>query len=108
MHFRYIPRNIAQYYNVLNLNQINMKKIFSLILSIMAVLTLSAQTTTSSINGKVTDSNGEALVGANIIAVHTPSGTEYGTIANSDGRYNLQGMRTGGPSLQDYHLVRGF
>lgn len=76
LHFRYIPRNIAQYYNVLNLNQINMKKIFSLILSIMAVLTLSAQTTTSSINGKVTDSNGEALVGANIIAVHTPSGTD--------------------------------
>ena len=74
-----------------------MKKIFSLILSIMAVLTLSAQTTTSSINGKVTDSNGEKLAGATIIAVHTPSGTEYGTVANSDGRYNLQGMRTGGP-----------
>lgn len=74
-----------------------MKKIFSLILSIMAVMTLSAQTTTSSINGKVTDANGEALVGATIIAVHTPSGTEYGTVANSDGRYNLQGMRTGGP-----------
>ena len=74
-----------------------MKKIFSLILSIMAVCTLSAQTTTSSINGKVTDANGEALVGATIIAVHTPSGTEYGTVANADGRYNIQGMRTGGP-----------
>lgn len=74
-----------------------MKKIFSLILSIMAVCTLSAQTTTSSINGKVTDANGEKLVGATIIAVHTPSGTEYGTVANADGRYNIQGMRTGGP-----------
>ena len=45
-----------------------MKKLFTLILSIMAVVTLSAQTTTSSINGKVTDADGEALVGATIIA----------------------------------------
>lgn len=74
-----------------------MKKLFSLIVSAVMVLSLHAQTTTSSINGKVTDEKGDALVGATVIAVHTPSGTEYGTIANADGRYNLQGMRTGGP-----------
>ncbi|MEE1088712.1 MAG: carboxypeptidase-like regulatory domain-containing protein, partial [Bacteroidaceae bacterium] len=37
------------------------------------------------------------MVGATIVAVHIPSGTQYATIANSDGYYNLQGMRTGGP-----------
>lgn len=49
-----------------------MKKLFSLIVSAVMVLSLHAQTTTSSINGKVTDEKGDALVGATVIAVHTP------------------------------------
>ena len=74
-----------------------MRLIFALLFSVLVVLTLGAQTTTSSINGRVMDNNGETLVGATIVAVHIPSGTQYATIANSDGYYNLQGMRTGGP-----------
>lgn len=53
--------------------------------------------TTSSMNGTVTDANGDALPGANIIALHQPSGTQYGTSTRLDGKFNINGMRVGGP-----------
>lgn len=56
-----------------------------------------AQVTTSSLGGRVVDDNGEAVIGAAIVATHEPSGTVYGVITNNDGRYTIQGMRTGGP-----------
>ncbi|MBM2840442.1 MAG: hypothetical protein HW412_970 [Bacteroidetes bacterium] len=60
--------------------------------------TLHAQgVTTAAINGKVTSTNGEALVGVNIVAVHNPSGSKYGTSTRNDGRYTLPNLRVGGP-----------
>ena len=56
-----------------------------------------AQVTTSGMNGKITGANNEPLPGATVVAVHVPSGTQYGTITNVDGRFSIQGMRTGGP-----------
>ncbi|MBW6479271.1 MAG: carboxypeptidase-like regulatory domain-containing protein, partial [Bacteroidales bacterium] len=56
-----------------------------------------AQVTTSAMNGRVLDSSNDPLPGATVMAVHEPSGTRYGTTTNIEGRFNLQGMRTGGP-----------
>ena len=53
-----------------------------------------AQVTTSSLAGRISDENGGPLAGAAVLAVHTPSGTQYGTIANADGRYVINGMRS--------------
>ncbi|NJB71979.1 hypothetical protein GGR42_002470 [Saonia flava] len=58
---------------------------------------VSAQVTTSNIRGVVVDDQNLPLLGANIVAVHTPTGTKYGTISNEDGRYNLLNLRVGGP-----------
>ena len=56
-----------------------------------------AQITTSSLGGRVTDVNGEPVIGAAVIATHEPSGTTYGVTTNTDGRYAINGMRSGGP-----------
>lgn len=66
-----------------------------LIMLVVGTLTY-AQVTTSSMSGRVTDAN-ETLVGATVRATHEPSGTVYGAVTNSEGRFNIQGMRTGGP-----------
>ena len=61
-----------------------------------------AQVTTSSLSGRVVDQNGEPVIGAAVVAQHEPSGTIYGAVTNADGRYTIQGMRTGGPYKVDF------
>ena len=56
-----------------------------------------AQVTTSSLGGKVVDKAGEPVIGAAVVATHEPSGTVYGVVTNEDGRYVINGMRSGGP-----------
>ncbi|TJZ50594.1 TonB-dependent receptor [Sphingobacterium olei] len=59
--------------------------------------TIQAQVTTSSMTGVVTAQSGQATAGASIKAVHVPSGTTYAGASNGVGRFNLNGMRVGGP-----------
>lgn len=74
-----------------------LKKGFAALVAALVGITAFAQVTTSSLNGKVTDANGAAVPGAAIVAVHTPSGTQYYAVANAEGRYAINGMRSGGP-----------
>lgn len=82
-----------------------MKKLFLILFTIIAWGATHAQVTTSGMNGTVTDQSGEPLVGATVVAVHTPSGTQYGAVTNKEGRYNMQGLRTGGPYTVTFSFV---
>ncbi len=53
--------------------------------------------TTSSIFGQVTDQDGTELIGANVTALHVPSGTLYGNSTDASGFYRIPNMRVGGP-----------
>ena len=73
------------------------RKIALTLLSLFAAVAASAQVTTSSISGRITDENGTDLAGATVIAVHVPSGTQYWTIADSKGNYRILNILPGGP-----------
>ena len=74
-----------------------MRKIVLLIFTLSLVFNVTAQVTTSKIKGIVTDTSGEPLYGANVIILHTPTGTVSGTVTQENGRYTVPNLRVGGP-----------
>ena len=73
------------------------KHLFLTFFTLLFIVGSYAQVTTSNIRGQVSDDMDQPLFGANIVAVHTPTGTKYGAITNEDGRFNLLNLRVGGP-----------
>ncbi len=53
--------------------------------------------TTSGLDGFVSDTDGNPLVGANVVVNYEPSGTQYGTSVRDGGLYTIPNMRVGGP-----------
>ncbi len=71
--------------------------LLTLFLSFLSSSLFAQGITTAGIQGVVTDRNGDPLPGANVVAVHNPSGSVYGTSTRANGRFNITGMRVGGP-----------
>ena len=53
--------------------------------------------TTAAMSGTIADKTGAGLPGATVNAIHTPTNTQYVAPTNSEGRFNIQNMRVGGP-----------
>ena len=73
------------------------KCLFAAFAAMLVSVVSFAQVTTSSLGGRIVDAKGEPVIGAAVVAVHTPSGTTYGAVTNEAGRYAINGMRSGGP-----------
>ncbi len=73
------------------------KILLGLAFTIIASFAFSQGVTTSRMNGKVVDDQGEGLPGATVIAVHQPTGTKYGNVTDALGTFRIPNMKTGGP-----------
>ena len=85
-----------------NLNYSQAMKNFHQILCISILILFSTVSfaqgvTNSSIGGQIKDNTGEPLPGGNIVAIHVPSGAQYGASTDFDGFYRISNMRSGGP-----------
>ncbi len=83
-----------------------LKRLFMMLIFLfIGILMFGQGSTTSSMGGRIVDRDGKALPGATIVAVHVPSGTQYGALANNDGLFVIQGMRPGGPYTVEISFV---
>jgi hypothetical protein len=53
--------------------------------------------TTGSLAGVVVDAQKQPVSGAQVVAIHLPSGSNYEATTRADGRYSIPNMRVGGP-----------
>ena len=80
------------------MNNSHLRHLFLLVLMLCtARLGWSQGATTAAMSGVITDNKGVGLPGATVIAIHTPTNTQYVVPTNADGRFNIQNMRVGGP-----------
>ena len=60
-------------------------------------LALAQGVTSAAFSGTVADADGNPLPGVAVKAVHVPSGTSYPAVTRVDGRFDILGVRVGGP-----------
>jgi hypothetical protein len=84
------------------------------IVALVAPSAASAQETTSSIQGSVTEGDA-AVSGAEVVVIHVPSRTRSTAKTGADGNFSVSGLRVGGPyivtvngtSVTDVYTVAG-
>ncbi len=68
-----------------------------LMMAVMLCGSAHAQVTSASAGGRVTDTTGQVVPNASVQIVHVPSGTTSRTTTDAEGRFQLRGLRVGGP-----------
>lgn len=71
--------------------------LFLSVIILFPTILLGQGRTSGSIEGMIVDATGEPLPGANVVAIHEPSGTQYGVASRENGRYSFSNVRVGGP-----------
>ncbi len=73
------------------------KRLAVLTMALSLSISAMAQVTTSSMSGRVAETNGSPAVGASVVAVHVPTGSRYYGYTDDKGNYRIANMRPGGP-----------
>lgn len=75
-----------------------LRSLMMLTLSLGFVISALGQgATTANMSGRITDTDGNAMEGATILAIHTPTGSKYGAVVNANGYFRIYNMQVGGP-----------
>ena len=78
----------------------------SLTLVVMIALPAQAQDTASQIRGRILDSSGAAVTGANVVVTDTRTSVERNFISSSSGTFLATGLPVGGPYLVTINNVK--
>lgn len=78
-------------------NRIRVSRLTLGLLAALAAAPAFAQSTSASLGGRVVADDGQPVANAEVLIVHTPSGTVSRTTTDSSGRYVSRGLRVGGP-----------
>jgi outer membrane receptor for ferrienterochelin and colicin len=73
------------------------KLALALSLALAASSPVFAQQTSAAVGGRVVESSGQPIAGAEVTILHTPSGTVSRAVTDANGRYSARGLRVGGP-----------
>jgi Carboxypeptidase regulatory-like domain len=78
-------------------SRIRLSKLSIGLFAALAVAPVFAQNTTAGLGGQVLGADGQPVAGAEVMIVHTESGTVSRAVTDASGRYNARGLRVGGP-----------
>ncbi|MBA2238698.1 MAG: TonB-dependent receptor [Lysobacter sp.] len=78
-------------------NRVRLSKLTLGLLAVLATAPVFAQSTSAGVGGRVVGPDGQPVANAEVVIIHTESGTVSRTVTGPDGRYNARGLRVGGP-----------